>query len=327
MHLIFLALVFVEFSSTVWMCVAGLLIIGVGAWAAKNDFAQARGFDKMVALSNLCFAAPLAVFGAEHFSAARDIMRFVPRFVPWPLSWTYLVGVALLAASLSIATKIQVCWSGLLFGIMMFLFVAMMDLPAALRSHGDRFAWMYLLRELSFGGGGWILAGTAMGGVRGQVRYLITVGRIVVAIAAIVYGVEHFLHPLGLPGVPLERLMPAWIPARVLIGYVTGAFLLVAGGCFLLDQKTRRAAATYLGSWIVLLVVIVYGPVMIGGLADPSTALQVDGLNYFFDTLLFGGVILALASAMTPAKAEATTGMRASWQGNVEKVETGIKKA
>ncbi|PYX36820.1 MAG: hypothetical protein DMG81_15345, partial [Acidobacteria bacterium] len=97
----------------------------------------------------------------------------------------------------------------------------------------------------------------------------------------------------------LPKQMPTWVPARAVIDYLTGAFLMVAGVCFLLARKTRMAA-TYLGAWIVFLVVVIYGPVMIGALADPSTAVQVEGLNYFADTLLFGGVILALARA-TPA--------------------------
>ena len=41
----------------------------------------------------------------------------------------------------------------------------------------------------------------------------------------------------------------------------------------------------------------VYGPILIASLADPSTAVKVEGLNYFFDTLLFAGAILALAKA------------------------------
>jgi len=42
---------------------------------------------------------------------------------------------------LSIATKIQVRWSGLLFGIMMVLFVAMLHIPRALASPSDRIPW------------------------------------------------------------------------------------------------------------------------------------------------------------------------------------------
>ena len=33
-------------------------------------------------------------------------------------------------------------------------------------------------------------------------------------------------------------------------------------------------AATYLGTWIVLLVVFIYGPILIASLADPSTGGQ-----------------------------------------------------
>jgi uncharacterized membrane protein YphA (DoxX/SURF4 family) len=289
---------FLEFSRTVVsMCSAGILLFLVALWAAKIDMARAGGLDKIVALSNLCFAMPLAVFGAEHFSAARSIMELVPAYMPGRLFWTYFVGVALIAASLSIATRIQVRWSGLLFGIMMFLFVAMMDLPGTLAKPHDRINWALLFREMSFGGAGWILAGDALARRDGQGKSkLIAVGRIVIGMAAIFYGVEHFLHPVNVPGVPLEKLMPTWIPARALVGYLTGAILLVCGACILLGKKTRMAA-TYLGGWIVLLVLFIYGPILIASMSEPSTAVKVEGINYFEDTLLFAGAILALASA------------------------------
>ncbi len=276
------------------MCAAGILLFIVALWAAKTDIARARGLLKVVALANLCFAVPLAVFGALHLSAAESVMSIVPSYMPWRLFWAYLVGFVLLAASLSIATKIQVRWSGLLFGIMMFLFVAMLDIPGALANPKDRFGWTLLLRESAFASGGLIFAGNAMhGSVKAK---LITVGRVVIAIAAIFYGVEHFLHPLARPGVPLEQLMPPWIPGRLLIGYLTGAILLVAGAAMLLNKKTQMAA-TYLGTWIALLVVFVYGPILIASLSDPSTGIKIEGINYFADTLLFAGTILALAAA------------------------------
>jgi uncharacterized membrane protein len=92
-------------------------------WAAKAEILSARALDQIVVLSNLCFAIPLAVFGAEHLAFPRSIMLGVPSYMPWRLSWAYFVGFAPLAASLSIATKIQVCRSGLLLGIMMVAFV------------------------------------------------------------------------------------------------------------------------------------------------------------------------------------------------------------
>jgi uncharacterized membrane protein len=259
------------------MSAACLALLVIGLLAVKNDIARARGIDKIVALTPLCFAIPLVAFGALHFAAAKSMLEMVPSYMPWRMFWVYFVGAGLIAASLSIATRIQVRWSGLLLGIMMFLFVAMLYIPGAL-TVGGRIAWTVVFREMSFGGGGWVLAGIAMGGNgNAQGGRLITTGRVLIAIAAIFFGVQHFLHPLGLPGVPLEKEMPTWVPARAAVDYLTGAFLIVAGVCFLMARRTRMAA-TYLGAWIVLLVLVIYGPVLIG-------------------TLLVGGVILSRASA------------------------------
>jgi uncharacterized membrane protein len=305
MQLTILATFFEISRTVVSMCGAGILIFFVALWAARDDIAQARGLDKVVALSNLCFAAPLAVFGALHLAAAKALATMVPSYMPWPLFWAYFFGFALLAASLSIATKILVRWSGLLFGIAMFCFVAMMDIPGALQTPGDRFGWILAIRELAFGAGAWLLAAGAMTettikSTTGQVKTtFLTIGRVVIGITAIFYGVEFFLHPQGVPGLPLQKMMPDWIPAHLLINYLTGAILVVSGAAILLAKKTRLAA-TYLGAWIVLLVVVIYGPILISALSNPSTEAKVEGINYFFDTLLFAGVILALASATPP---------------------------
>jgi uncharacterized membrane protein len=293
MHTAMLA-TFLEISRTpVSMCSAGALLFLVALWAAKTDITQASGLDKIVVLSNLCFAIPLAVFGAEHLSGAAFLKLGVLSYMPWPLFWAYFVGFALLSASLSIATKIQVRWSGLLFGIMMVLFVAMVHIPRVLANPRDRFAWVIVIREMCFAGGAWILATNTMR--EPNKSRLFNVGRVLIAIAALFFGVEHFLHPAACPGVPLEKLTPAWVPGRLLIGYLTGAILLVAGASILLHKKTRTAA-TYLGTWILLLVLFLYGPILIAQMFDPNTAVKVEGINYFADTLLFAGAILALAS-------------------------------
>jgi hypothetical protein len=162
MHTAILATFLVISRTVVSMCSAGILLFLVALWAAKSDIARAGGLDKIIALSNLCFAIPLAVFGALHLWGVEFVMPLVPSYMPWRLFWAYFVGFALLSASFSIATKFQVRWSGLLFGIMMFLFVAMLHFPGSLASPRDRFGWTIVIREMSFAGGGWILAGNAM---------------------------------------------------------------------------------------------------------------------------------------------------------------------
>lgn len=303
MHAAILA-TFVEGSRTaVAMCSAGVALFLIGAWSAKERVAEARGVEKIVALSNLSFAIPLAVFGALHLFGPQFVKDLVPPYMPARMFWVYFVGCALIAASLSIATGIAVRWSGLLFGTMMFLFVAMLYLPSGLRHLNARITWTIVFRESSFGGAAWILAGTALNGWPGPARStLITVGRVCVTLALIFFGVQHFLHPMGLPGVPLKREMPAWVPGRVLIDYVTGAALLVAAGSILLNRKTRAITAC-VGGWLLLMVLVIYAPVLIAALSDPALAVKVEGINYFADTLLFAGVILSVAGAASQSDA------------------------
>jgi hypothetical protein len=276
------------------MSSAGMAALVLGLWAARRAIAEAHGLEKIAALRHVCVAIPLAVFGALHLFGASFVLPIVPPYMPGRLFWVYAVGGALIAASVSIATTTAVRWSGLLFGVMMFLFVAMIHLPGALRQP-NRIIWTIVFRELSFGGAGWMLAATALDGWRGRSqRALIIVGRVTITMAVIVFGVEHFLYPTGLPGVPLVKQLPTWIPGRELIDYFTGAVLLVTGGSVLLRKRTRTVAICA-GGWILLMVLVIYGPVLITALSDPGTGVQVEGINYFADTLLFAGVLLSLA--------------------------------
>ncbi|MEO7455180.1 MAG: hypothetical protein ABIY52_02895, partial [Gemmatimonadaceae bacterium] len=115
------------------MCLAGLAVLLIGLYCARAEIAGSRGLDKVVALKSVAIAAPLAVFGALHLFGPQLVTNLVPAYLPFRMFWVYGVGVALVAAALSIATGIAVRWSGLLLGLMMFGFVAMIHFPGTLR--------------------------------------------------------------------------------------------------------------------------------------------------------------------------------------------------
>jgi uncharacterized membrane protein len=273
-----------------YFAAAVLLVVGL-LKIFKDELPQAHGLDKIMPFGRLCFAIPLAVFGTEHFTDTPDIATMVPNWIPAHTFWVYLVGVALIAAALSIALKVQSRLAATLLGAMFFLFVVLMDVPAALAEPNNRFSWTLALRELAFASGGLAFAGAQMSTKRaGGVPLLVNVARLSIGIAAVFYGVEHFLHPTFAPGVPLEQIIPEWIPGRVAWAYLAGAVLVAAGLCILANKKTRLAAGC-LGLTILLLVLFVYLPLLV---KSPSDIVSV---NYFFDTLMFSGAILLLADA------------------------------
>ena len=291
-----------EISRTVVsMSTAGVLVIVAGIAARRNGLAGGSLTDRVIALGRVFVAAPLATFGALHLAAANGLMGMVPTYMPWPLFWVYVVGFGLIATALSLIFDRFVFWSGLLCGTMFLLFVAMMDGPAVIGPVHDRFSFALLARETAFGCGLLALAGSVS--PRGsRFRWLVTPCRIAFALVALFYAVEHFLHPEFLPGVPLEKLTPAWVPVPRLWGFAIGAFLL-ASGLLLLANRWARQAVAWLGIALTITVIVIYLPLL--GPAH-GTEQVVEAINYIFDTLLFAGTALILGEALGRMQTGAT---------------------
>jgi len=278
-----------------WPCFLGLVVLVIGLLYSRREIAAANGLDKLIALSFVFVAAPLATFAGEHLSAARFIMEGVPRYMPFRLFWAYFVGIALLAAALSLSVKKCIRWSAPLLAAMFFLFVLMLDLPATIAQPHNRQFWSLTLRETAFGGGALALTGFMMlQDNRRHAKTVISIARVCIGIPLIFYGIEHFLYPKFAPGVPLPKMTPPWVPFPFFWAYLVGAVLLVAGIVILLN-KGSQVAATYVGLVMTLLTLLLYTPI----LAMVTQQSQIiEGVNYVADTLFFGGTVLFLAMAI-----------------------------
>ncbi|HEX9345768.1 MAG TPA: hypothetical protein VF900_07565 [Candidatus Acidoferrum sp.] len=81
-----------------------------------------------------------------------------------------------------------------------------------------------------------------------------TLGRIFIAIALVVFGVQHSMY-----GAFVAGLVPAWMPGRLFWAYFVGAaFFAAAAG--ILYQRLARPAATLLGVMFFLFVVLLHIP-------------------------------------------------------------------
>jgi uncharacterized membrane protein len=279
------------------MCLAGLVYLVAGVFIFRKEIGAARGWDKLIAWGCIFIAVPLAVFAPEHFGGPMGVPEMIPSWIPWHLFWAYFVGCALFAAAASLTARKFVRLSSTLLGLMFFLFVCMMHIPNALADPKNRFAWTYALRDLSFAGGAWALAGLHSRASSPQLsKWMVLFGRIVIGIGAIFFAVEFFLHPKSAPGFPLEKITPSWVPFPSLWGYLTGAILLAAGIGLALNKKSRVAAIS-IGALMTALTLFLYLPIWI--LARGGTTPEVmEAINYVFDTLLYAGAALVLASAL-----------------------------
>lgn len=278
-----------------WLYFAAIVLFAIGLTRIiKDELPQKRGIEKILPFGRLFFAIPMGVFGTEHLVDASDIAQAVPSWMPAHLFWTYLVGVALIAAALSIVVNRHARLAATLLGSMLLVFVALIHVPNIVGQHGARLFSMIALRDTAFSGGAFALAGSLSRRPHSEgMPGLVTLARFFVGIPAIVFGVEDILHPTIVPGVPLARLTPTWIPGHIFWSYLSGAVLVATGACILVNVKARLAA-TYLGIMILLLMLFVYLPILI---AEPLSI--ANGLNYFFDTLVLSGAALVLADAIS----------------------------
>jgi hypothetical protein len=182
------------FSSTnFWMGFAGLLYLVAGVFLLRKEISAARGWNKLIALGCAFFAASLAAFAPEHFYGGPDyIQSMAPTWMPVRSFWPYFVGCALLTGATSLTLRKFVRLSSTLLGLMFFLFVCMIYLPSLLAHLKNRLAWIFALRDLSFCAGAWALAGLLSRGSSPRLsKWMILFGRVVLAIAAIFFAVQH----------------------------------------------------------------------------------------------------------------------------------------
>jgi uncharacterized membrane protein len=285
-------------STDFWMCFAGLIYLVAGVFILRKEISAARGWDKLITLGPVFIAVSLAVFAPEHFRGPEFIQNMVPSWMPgahW--LWAGFIGCALLAAATSLTVRKFVRLSSTLLALMFSLFVCMIYLPSVFAHPKNRFAWIYALRDLSFAGGAWALAGLhSRASSPRQSKWMILFARTVIAIAAVFYGVQHFLRPAGVPDLPLGKMTPSWVPFPSVWGYL-GGVVLVAAGIGLVLNKTSRIAAASIGALMTAAVLFLYLPILVQAWIGVTPAIN-EAINFFADTVLYAGSALALAAAL-----------------------------
>jgi len=274
----------------------GVLILVVGIVTYRTDVAAptSPGVLRFAALGPVFVAAALAAFAGEHFTAAASLARIVPKFMPAPLFIAYFVGVAHLAAAVSFVARRYVRVSSIGLALMFALFVLLMDLPAAITRAGVPMSWVLVARQATFSIGGLALFAVVTTDSRPHASATIaTIARLWTACVLVFYGIQNILFPQFSPGVPATMPTAAWVPAPHIVAYLTGALLVVCGLAMFVRTNAASAAA-WAGVLMTVLTVALYVPQFFIAQTAPD---QVNAINFIFDTLLFGGMMLIVAAA------------------------------
>ncbi|MES2265157.1 MAG: DoxX family membrane protein [Bacteroidota bacterium] len=128
--------------------------------SALPQVGYTTGFEGMIPAGKYFLGITMIVFGAEHFIYADFVKNLVPRDLPGHLFWTYLTGIALIAAGLGITLNIKRRLAAQLLGIMLLIWFVMLHLPRAMASprnlNGNEIVSAF--EALAFSCGAFILA-------------------------------------------------------------------------------------------------------------------------------------------------------------------------
>lgn len=160
--IVFLSQLFAKIRNPApWTSGAEVMALGAAALvlAGELELSNSMSWESLVLVGRFLFAAALVVIGVQHFLYAAFIATLIPHWIPGHLFWAYFVGVAFVAAALSLVTKIQGRLAATLLGMMFLLWVIVLHIPRVVASPHNGNEWTSAMVALAMGGGSFVLAG------------------------------------------------------------------------------------------------------------------------------------------------------------------------
>ena len=114
---------------------------------------------KLTTIGRILFAVPFALFGINHFLMLNYYLGMLTSFVPLGAYTIILTGIMLIAASISIITKILVKFSTLLLAGLLFIFIITIHIPHLFTDADKTISIIALLKDISLMGGSLMISG------------------------------------------------------------------------------------------------------------------------------------------------------------------------
>ncbi len=113
-------------------------------------------------VARILFAVPFLVFGLVHFMKGSQMAGYVPSFIPGGVFWVYLVGLALIAAAVSILIQKKAKLACLLLAILLMIFVLTIHIPGLFSDNPmqAQLAMTMMLKDLALSGAALFFSGS-----------------------------------------------------------------------------------------------------------------------------------------------------------------------
>jgi uncharacterized membrane protein len=112
--------------------IGGAFLVSTGSTEnISNKFLQT--LSKLAPYGKYFFAVMLLVFGFDHFYYVEFVSSLVPKWIPFPVFWSYFTGICLFGAGLAIFINFRIKLISHLLAIMLFVWLLTIHLVLAIR--------------------------------------------------------------------------------------------------------------------------------------------------------------------------------------------------
>lgn len=212
-------------------------------------------------IANICFSIGLALFavawigvGIQHFLYLKFVGTLVPAYMPFRIFWAGLTGSAMILAGLSFATRMKMPLAASLLGIMMMVFLLMIHPPLLMAAPQKLMPWTRFVQDIAIAGVALMLTA----------RIGAAIGKYVYALAILILGLGHFLHPAFITG-----KIPPYFPAADICDLVVGA-IMAGTAIFIISNEYVAKAAGLLGVLLLVLTLMNNVPALAKNVYAPT---------------------------------------------------------
>lgn len=140
---------------TLALCGGALMLVGPSPFNEQNPLGLRRWTftpARAAFIGRICFGLSLMAFGTLHFIYHDSVASLIPAWIPGHLAWAYGIGVAFIAAGLSIVTDVQAQVAAALLGLMFGSWVFILHIPHVASAIHFRPGWTSLFIAMAMSG-------------------------------------------------------------------------------------------------------------------------------------------------------------------------------
>ncbi len=139
----------------------GLAIV-CGRRIGKGGFVWLAS-PKASVIARYCYALPLVVLGAQHFTHNAFVTAKIPDYFPLKDIFDYLIGIMLIAAAYGILFTVRIGWTCTRLGVILMLLLLLHHIPLLAANVYAGAEWTGTMLDLALAAGAFIIGETAGG--------------------------------------------------------------------------------------------------------------------------------------------------------------------